>query len=321
MLAALEGVSVVVVGDRKTPKNWAHGNVTYLDLNAQRLLGFETTELLPLDSYARKAVGYLYAIKHGAEAIYETDDDNVLKSGLGALLPEATDDGELVLRPFRLSGLRAAPGSRHGVANAHAHFGQPSVWPRGVPLADVDAAVRQSLVAETPNRSRRCLVRQGLADADPDVDAIFRLTQSGEVGHLFFDDAPPVAVERGVFSPWNSQNTLVERGAFWALLLPTTVAFRVCDIWRGLWAQRLVWELGGNICFFEATVEQVRSGHDSFADYLDELQMHTSVGNLIDELRSWYESPCFCTCFSRLSVSVRHTHANTHTNTQTGNLR
>jgi hypothetical protein len=34
---------------------------------------------LTRNSYSRKMVGYLYAIQHGAEVVYETDDDNGFK--------------------------------------------------------------------------------------------------------------------------------------------------------------------------------------------------------------------------------------------------
>jgi hypothetical protein len=53
-----------------------------LDVARQRswaeAYGFATEALLPTHSYTRKNIGYLYAIAHGAQRIYETDDDNVL---------------------------------------------------------------------------------------------------------------------------------------------------------------------------------------------------------------------------------------------------
>ena len=49
----------------------------------------------------------------------------------------------------------------------------------------------------------------------------------------------------------------VRRAALWALLLPAHMAPRVSDIWRGYWAQRLVWEVGGVAAFFPPRVAQV----------------------------------------------------------------
>ena len=71
---------------------------------------------------------------------------------------------------------------------------------------------------------------QGLANLDPDVDAIYRLTQPLDVH--FKSDIPAVALPRDVVCPWNSQNTLFAQDAFWGLLIPVTTTFRVCDIWR-----------------------------------------------------------------------------------------
>ncbi len=76
---------------------------------------------------------------------------------------------------------------------------------------------------------------QGLADVDPDVDAIYRLTQ--QLGVSFAADTASVALPEGVMCPWNSQNTLFERDALWGLLIPVTTTFRVCDIWRSYWVQ------------------------------------------------------------------------------------
>ena len=71
---------------------------------------------------------------------------------------------------------------------------------------------------------------QGLANLDPDVDAIYRLTQSLDVH--FKAEQPAVALPRSVVCPWNSQNTLFAQDALWGLLIPVTTTFRVCDIWR-----------------------------------------------------------------------------------------
>ncbi|VDO18305.1 unnamed protein product [Heligmosomoides polygyrus] len=75
-LAKIPGWSVVVVGDEKTPKNWSVPGVHFLSVDTQLSLGYGIVENLPYKSYTRKNIGYLYAIEHGAEWIYDTDDDN-----------------------------------------------------------------------------------------------------------------------------------------------------------------------------------------------------------------------------------------------------
>lgn len=67
---------------------------------------------------------------------------------------------------------------------------------------------------------------QGLADVDPDVDAIYRLTQPLNIS--FARNTPSVVLPRGIMAPFNSQNTLFDRDALWGLLIPVTTTFR-CD--------------------------------------------------------------------------------------------
>jgi hypothetical protein len=46
-------------------------------IKSQNKLDFKLAKFLPLNHYARKNLGYLIAIKSGAEIIIETDDDNI----------------------------------------------------------------------------------------------------------------------------------------------------------------------------------------------------------------------------------------------------
>ena len=82
---------MVVVADLKTPKNWTWEGVHLLSVEVQEEmskgaihtsgqlysnLALNFVRKLPYKSYTRKMIGYLYAISHGAEWIYDTDDDN-----------------------------------------------------------------------------------------------------------------------------------------------------------------------------------------------------------------------------------------------------
>ena len=92
-----------------------------------------------------------------------------------------------------------------------------------------------SHVRANPERQNPEPCTQGMADLDPDVDAIYRLTQN--LGVNFETDVASVVLPEGVMCPWNSQNTLFEREALWGMLIPVTTTFRVCDIWRSYWVQ------------------------------------------------------------------------------------
>lgn len=87
--------------------------------------------------------------------------------------------------------------------------------------------------------------------------------------------------------PFNSQNTVFLKDAFWALLIPVSTTMRVCDIWRGYWAQRLLWEIGGSVCFIPPTVVQHRNIHTLVNDFEEEHDLYKDAGRLVDFLRAW----------------------------------
>ena len=74
-------------------------------------------------------------------------------------------------------------------------------------------------------------VWQGLADEDPDVDAIYRLTSDTP---CYFNERNPVVLAKGTVCPFNTQNTIIIKPLFNLLYLPTTATFRFTDILRGL---------------------------------------------------------------------------------------
>jgi hypothetical protein len=308
-LARLPGWHVVVVGDRKTPAEWAHPNCVFLSLDAQRALGYRLGALVPVASYARKNIGYLYAVAHGANVIYETDDDNLLTDPRITLLAGSPTVQRLAAHPSV---------AKHRVANVYAHFGQPTVWPRGYPVdaiaegagpayAAAAASAATPLVQQQPATTAAWVsgdaaavlepdgevvigIEQGLADGDPDVDALFRLTRKNietPIDIAFAREAAPLALPAFTFSPFNSQNTVFHAPALWATLIPTTTTFRVCDIWRGYWAQRLLWEAGAHLLFRGPNVRQDRNAHRYYADMVEEWDLYRDAGRLVAMLHAW----------------------------------
>ena len=111
------------------------------------------------------------------------------------------------------------------------------------------------------------------------------------IGRIRFDqNQAPIAVESFTFSPYNTQNTLTYYEAFWGLYLPVTTTFRVCDIWRGFWVQRLLWDIGGRLIFGTSTVKQVRNSHSYIKDMDDEYQLYHQSSSFVRFLASWSSS-------------------------------
>jgi len=269
-LAALPGWRVVVVADKKTPKDWKWENCDFLSVEKQKELGYYMHDLLPWNHYGRKNLGYIYAIQHGAKTVYETDDDNLLNQDHIVYLEEYADVKSIGPNDPSIS-----------VVNPYAHFGEPTIWPRGYPLEHIMKSQTYHL-----GESKRTLIpiQQGLANKDPDVDAIFRLTRKLDIT---FANNEPVSLASGAMTPFNSQNTVFHNRALWGMLIPITTTFRVCDIWRGYWSQRLVWEIGGTLAFLPASVIQNRNPHHLLEDFIDEDDLYKQAGKLVKFLKEW----------------------------------
>eukprot|EP00741_Cyanophora_paradoxa_P000228 tig00000402_g221.t1 len=290
-VAAVPGWQIVVVADKKTPKNWSlpeYPNVHFLSVEDQEKLPYATRKLLPWNTYMRKNVGYLYAIERGATVVYETDDDNALLQDHVPVIEETAHVA--TLEPCNPAGPDAQP-----VVNPYAYFGHRDIWPRGYPLQHLGTqdltCTRRSAPLHAPGAPRVSVpVQQYLADADPDLDAVFRLVKPKLVGHIHFAKRDPVAVRRGLMVPYNTQNTVTLYQAFWGLWMPTSVNWRVSDIWRGYVAQAILWRLGARLAFGHATAVQVRNPHSYLHDFEEEMQLYLEAGKLVEFLRGWEPS-------------------------------
>lgn len=283
-LAKQSGWTVVVVGDKKTPTDWNFPGVHFISVDVQKHLDYSVLEIIPYRSYTRKMIGYLYAIERGAEWIYDTDDDNKpFRKGL-----QQFDYEDEVSGVVYYSKKNFTP--RANVFQPYSFFGRPDIWPRGFPL--------ESLKDHRENKEQYSLckslkvpsVQQGLVRKDPDVDAIFRLINADEKTGLnedFNPHAPPVILGPDVYSPFNSQNTLFRYSAFFTLLLPVSVAFRVTDIWRSYFAQKLLHLSGQSLGFYPANAVQSRNAHSFLQDFKDEMALYEEAGRIIRFLSNW----------------------------------
>ncbi len=259
-----EGWNVILVGDKKSKTIYSDGNLTFLSVEDQKNLGYPLVEKTPYNHYARKNIGYLYAIKHGADVIYDTDDDNL---------------------PYDYWKMEDFTCNRNIVTpakylNIYQYFTTRKVWPRGFPL---DEILPQYKYQVRENISVNIGVWQGLADIEPDVDAIYRLTLNKQ---LRFKNKPSVYLEKRVYCPFNSQNTFWRKETFPLLYLPTTTSFRFTDILRGYIAQRLMWEGNLHLGFTKATVYQERNGHDFMKDFEQEIECYMNIKKLVHILET-----------------------------------
>ena len=256
------GYKLLVIGDAKSPADWVSEGVEFVDLEQQSRLPYRLVEHLPRNHYCRKMIGYLNAIKQGADVIIDTDDDNIPKA-----------DWSFPGFEGRFESLTG----NLGFVNIYQLFTDLPIWPRGFPLNLISR--KFSLDKEVTETVSRVGVWQGLADEDPDVDAIYRLTDNQP---CYFKKRSPIVLGRGTISPFNSQNTAIRRELFPLLYLPTFVTFRFTDILRGLVAQPIMWAAGYHLGFVDATVVQKRNPHDYMKDFQSELPMYLHCEKVID---------------------------------------
>jgi len=243
LVTRLEGNELIVIGDEKTPEYKLDG-ATFIHIDNQD--GFRLSKLLPRNTYCRKNIGYLMAMKDN-DLIYETDDDNTPL--VNWKIPKKT------------RGSRLVGGKRF--VNVYNYFTDEHVWPRGLPLeySEDNSEVLRDMVAFYP-------VQQGLVNGSPDVDAIWRLLYDYD---FTFYEGRPVSPSEYLWCPFNAQNTWWFKEAFPLMYLPFTCSFRMTDIWRSFIAQRILWGMGYRMLFFEADVIQVRNYHDYYDDFKQEI--------------------------------------------------
>ncbi|KAI5082895.1 hypothetical protein GOP47_0002638 [Adiantum capillus-veneris] len=282
-MVKMPGWQVLAIGDSNTPSNWEVRGAIYLSVEQQAALRFRILAHLPYSSYVRKNVGYLFAIQHGAKMIYDVDEN---ASILGGSLSTVFDIALSSSKSKRESLLQYLCLQNRTTVNPYIHFGQRSVWPRGLPLESVSNINAEIVYGRVP--SGKQYIQQGLANGFPDVDSVFYHSRKAEA-ELFdikFDShALPVALPQGTMAPMNSLNTLFHSSAFWALMLPVSVHPQVSDILRGYWAQRLLWEIGGYYAVYPPSIYRVDTSKPH--NFEDEKDLPESVERLAEFLVAW----------------------------------
>jgi len=260
------GWSFIMIGDAKSPSGFFLEGCDYYDIRRQVRLGLKFAQAAPLNHYARKNIGYVLAARSGAAMIVETDDDNCPVGGFWSART----------RTQRLPVCRDG-----GWVNAYRYFSESHIWPRGFPLDLIQQAV--PAWERLPTEVVDCPIQQGLADANPDVDAIYRLVCS--LPQTFRGDRR-IALSMGTWCPFNSQNTTWWREAYPLMYLPTYCSFRMTDIWRSFVAQRIAWENRWGVLFHEPTMRQERNEHNLMKDFEDEIVGYLKNKDICEALSS-----------------------------------
>jgi STELLO glycosyltransferase-like protein len=245
------GFSFYLIGDVPSPADFSIEGCEFYSLARQQTTGLKIAELLPTRHYARKNIGYLLAMRTRSRLLLETDDDNMPLPGFW----EAKKQKQ-----------HAPTASGTGWTNVYSYFSEANIWPRGLPLDAIQAT--QPAFESLPEVESDCPIQQGLADGNPDVDAIYRLVLPLPIT---FRRGRRLALAAGAWSPFNSQSTAWFPQAYPLLYLPSYCSFRMTDIWRSFVAQRIAWENGWSVLYTSPNVFQERNEHSLMRDFADEV--------------------------------------------------
>lgn len=249
---------VFVVADNKTPLDGWEGCLVTIE--QQQWVWPELAAAIPYNHYARKMLGYLWAKENGFTHVFETDDDNYPMDPLnfGNRLEQAVQTERMLTVQ-----------SSNGWFNHFAHFGQPELWPRGLPPShafhsvNTMAAMRQ----DYPVHMWQC-------DNDPDVDAIGRMTYPTH-SFRFHWSAPSIGLAQETWAPTNTQHTLLDLNYLPLFYIPITTPHRASDIARGYCLLPSLWSMGASVAYHGPLVWQERNEHNLVADLIEERCLYT----------------------------------------------
>ena len=248
---------LIIIGDIKTPKDFELQYGSYFDINKQKKLNFNFANKCPLNSYARKNIGYLISYKNNYDTIIETDDDNFPKNNFFKFIKLKHKVNEIKEKNW---------------VNVYSKFTQKNIeiWPRGLPLDKINFKPN----FKTKKIEKEFFLKQGICEGNPDVDAIYRLTNN--YINIKFKNNYKFSLG-DAFTPINSQNTIWSKKIFPLMYLPVTCTMRATDIWRGMIALNIMQNDNQTALLFGTTMLQKRNIHDLSNDLREELPLYKNL--------------------------------------------
>ncbi len=255
----MEDWELVVIGDKKTPKDYTLERGIYVTPDEQEARDKALSDAIGWNCIQRRNFGLLWAHDLGADIVAVIDDDNIPYDNWG----ENVMVGQEVEVDFYLADLPAF--DPVGATN-HRHL-----WHRGYPL--------QLLPQRDYSRKERMTVRVDVQadfwNGDPDIDAICRMEHAPECD---FDPSYfPMASNK--LSPFNSQNTFIN-GA----LLKDYFLFPHVGRMDDIWASYYVEAKGARVVYGPASVYQARNEHNLVVDMRKEYLGYENNLDLVQDL-------------------------------------
>ncbi len=257
---------LIIIGDKKSPKNYKLKYGKFYSLKEQKKLNFNYSKICPVNSYTRKNIGYLIALKKMNEVLIETDDDNYPTNKFFQKRKKNYFVKEIINKDW---------------VNIYNFFlkKKTNIWPRGLPLEKIKS---NEIKISKKRKKGNFFLQQGLADNNPDVDAIYRLMN--ENIKIKFIDNKKISIGRAI-TPTNSQNTTWFKQISILMYLPATCSMRATDIYRGYITSNILNKLNLKTLFHSPNLVQNRNVHDLFNDYQQELPIYQNSTKILKMLQ------------------------------------
>lgn len=259
--------NLIIIGDKKSPKTFKLNYGNYFSYEQQLNLKLSFAKICPANNYARKNIGYLISMKTNKDFIIETDDDNVPKKNffkeikLGHYTDEIKNNTWVNIYDLFLKNKKY------------------KIWPRGIPL---DEIFKNKIKIKKNKNLKNFYLQQGVAENNPDVDAIFRLIYK-KIDVKFKNYKVSLGNAK---STLNSQNTIWHKSIFELMYLPSTCTMRCTDIWRSIIAFNILKKNDLGILIYGTTMYQKRNYHNLMNDFNLELPMYLNSKKLNEILEN-----------------------------------
>ena len=260
---------IIIIGDKKTNNSsYIDKQVIFIDINNN--IYPQLNKILPINHYGRKNLGYMYAIEKGYDIIFDTDDDNY---------PLENFNDNIFLNNTKQTIIDGPK-----FPNIYSLFTNTHIWPRGFPLELINK--KEKIIQNSSNKKKKEIgIYQGIVNGDPDVDAIFRLTNQNYNTNITFDKNKLFIINKNIYVSGNTQTTFWTcKELFHLLYIPVTVSFRFCDILRMYIAQKCMWEYDKLLCYNSPIVYQIRNDHNLITDFISEYPCYTNITFIVDNI-------------------------------------
>jgi hypothetical protein len=257
---SMKGWNLVIVGDKKTPKNYKLKNGVYLSPKKQEKIDKKLSDLIGWNCIQRRNFGILYAWKNGADIVAVVDDDNIPYKNWGKKL--------LIDKKTKTNFYKTNEPAFDPISVTN----HKNLWHRGFPIQILDKRhnVKKQKKIIKPD------IQADFWNGDPDIDAICRMEHHPNC--KFKNKYFPLASNK--VSPFNSQNTFISKK-----VLPHYFLFPHIGRMDDIWAAFYVISKGFKVVYNKASVFQKRNEHDLTKDMLKEFIGYENNLNLIKDLK------------------------------------